>query len=194
MKNKNAVSDDDIRLFFDAADRLLLAARQQGTTAERATSTLVQAVAAHEKQMRAVRDDVIGAVTSMADITAQESARLLAHHFREADRAAHGAAERYERASRSLGWRNWLWFIAAQGILCTVAIVLILTLIPSLDEIHARRTALAQLQEETDALQLSWTNCTTSDGKATRCFRTNDKAGVFRRDDGSTWHIPWRQP
>lgn len=193
MKNKNAVSEDDIRLFFDASDRLLQAAVQQGRAGEQATSALLQATAVHERQMRAVRDDVISAVRSMADTTAQESARLLAHHFREADRAADGAAERYERASRSLGWRNWLWFVAAQGMLCTVAILLILTLVPSLDEIHARRTALAQLQEETEDLQLSWTNCTTADGKASRCFRTNDKAGVFKRDDGSTWHIPWHK-
>ncbi|MHC2598964.1 hypothetical protein ACVLVH_004647 [Kluyvera sp. 1366] len=191
--NTNTISEHDIRLFFDAADRLLQAAKQQGKTAERATSGLLQSAATHERQMRAVRDDVIGAVTSMAGSTAQESARLLADHFREADRAADAAADRYERASRSLGWRSWLWFLAAQGVLCTVAIVLILTLVPPLDEIQARRSTLAQLQEQTEGLPLSWTNCTTADGKDMRCFRTDDKAGNFTSEDGSTWHVPWRK-
>lgn len=196
MKNTNinTISDHDIRLFFDAADRLLQAAKEQGKNAERATSGLVQSAAVHERQMRAVRDDVINAVTSMASSTAEESARLLADHFREADRAADAAAERYERASRSLDWRRWLWFLTAQGVLCTVAIVLILKLVPSLDEIQARRSTLAQLQEQTEGLPLSWTNCTTAEGKVTRCFRTDDKAGNFTSKDGSTWHVPWKKP
>ena len=194
MKNTNAVSEHDIRLFFDAADRLLHAAEQQGKTADRATSALLRASAVHERQMRAVRDDVISAVTSMAGLTAQESARLLTDNFREADRAADRAAARYERASRSLGWRNWLWFLAAQGVLCTVAIVLIVTLVPSLDEIHARRATLAQLQEETKGFPLSWTDCPGADGKVYRCFRTDERAGAFTSKDGSTWHVPWRKP
>ena len=193
MKKTNEVSDHDIRLFFDAADRILQAAQQQGKTAEKATSVLLQSAAAHERQMREIRDDVIGAVTSMAGSTAQESARLLAHHFREANRAADGAANRYERASRSLGWKSWIWFLAAQGMLFATAIVLILTLIPSLDEIHARRTELAEAKEEAERFPMSWTNCTTADGKAMRCFRTDDRAGVFKGDDGSTWHVPWRK-
>ncbi|PKH19341.1 hypothetical protein CIG19_20055 [Enterobacterales bacterium CwR94] len=194
MKNTNAVSEDDIRLFFDAADRLLQAAQRQGDTAERATSALLKVTAVHERQMREVRDEVSSTVTSMAGATAQESARLLAEHFREADRAAEKAADRYERACRSLSWRNWIWFMAAQGMMCLVAGVLIWKLVPSLDEIHARRTVLAQLQEETEGLTLSWTNCTTVDGKVTRCFRTDDKAGILKLDDGSIWRVPWHKP
>lgn len=192
MKNTNAISEHDIRLFFDAADRILQAAQQQGKTAERATSGLVQSAAAHERQMRAVRDDVIGAVTSMAGSTAQESARLLADHFREADRAADAAAERYERASRSLGWRRWLWFLTAQVAFCAVTIGIIWTLIPPLDEIQSRRTALAQAKEVADRFPLYWHDCTV-DGKTTRCFRTDEKAGVLRLDDGSIWRVPWRK-
>lgn len=194
MKNKNAVSEDDIRLFFDAADRLLQAAQQQGKTADRASSALLQATASHEGQMRDVRDDVINAVTSMAGSTAEGAARLLAEHFHKADCAADRAADRYERACKSLSWSNWIWFLAAQSVLCTVAIVFIVTLVPSLDEIQARRTALAQLQEETEGFPLSWTDCPTAGGKAIRCFRTDEKAGAFTAKDGSTWHIPWRKP
>ncbi|MBK0127425.1 hypothetical protein IAE30_27140 [Pantoea sp. S61] len=193
MKNTNAVSEHDIRLFFDAADRLLQAAKQQGSTAERATSALLKVTATHERQMRDVSEEVISAVTSIAGSTAQESARLLAGHFREADRAAEKAAERYERACRSLGWRNWLWFLAAQGMICVTAITLIVRLVPSMDEIQARRSTLAQLQEQTEGLPLSWTNCITADGKDMRCFRTDDKAGNFTSKDGSTWHVPWRK-
>lgn len=190
MKNTNAVSEHDIRLFFDAADRLLQAAKQQGATAERATSALLQVTKTHERQMRDVRDDVIRAVTSMAESTALDSARLLAEHFREADRAADRAAERYERACRSLGWRNWLWFLGAQVLLCTVATVLILRLVPSLDEIHARRTVLAQAKEAAERFPLYWQDCTV-EGKATRCFRTDETAGVLKLDDGSIWRVPW---
>lgn len=190
MKNTNAVSEHDIRLFFDAADRLLQAALQQGETAEQATSALIQAAAVHKRQMRDVGESVISAIDAAASTTAQESARLLADHFREADRTADRAAERYKRACRSLGWKNWLWFVAAQGALCTVAIVLIVTLIPSLDEIHARRTALAQAKEVAERIPLSWRECTV-EGKATRCFRTDEKAGVLRLDDGSIWRVPW---
>jgi len=192
MKNTNSISEHDIRLFFEAADRLLQAAQQQGKTADRATSTLIHSAASHEKQMREVRDDVISAVTAMADSTAQRSARLLADHFREADRAADEATNRYERACRSLGWRSWLWFLAAQGVLCSVVIVLILTLVPSLDEIHERRSTLAQLYKETEGFPLYWRNCNV-DGKVTRCFRTDDKAGNFTSENGSTWHVPWQK-
>lgn len=193
MKNNTAVSEHDIRLFFDAADRLLQAAKQQGTTAERATSALLQVTATHERQMRDVREEVISAVASMAGSTAQESARLLANHFREADRAAEKAADRYERACRSLGWRNWIWFLAAQGGMCLVAAVLIMTLIPSLDEIHARRNTLTQLEVEVEGYPLHWGNCRV-DGKVRRCFRTDDKAQNIRAEDGSTWIVPGHNP
>lgn len=193
MKNTNTVSEHDIRLFFDAADRLLQAAKQQGITAERATSALLQATAVHERQMRDVRESVISAINETASATAHESARHLADHFRKADLAADNAATRYEKASRSLGWRNWLWFLAAQLVLGIVAVVLIVTLIPSLDEIHARRTALAQAKDEADRLPLHWHDCTV-EGKARRCFRTDDKAGVLTLDDGSTWRVPWSKP
>ena len=193
MKNINSVSEHDIRLFFEAADRLLQAAQQQGKTADRATSALIHSAVAHEKQMREVRNEVISAVTAMAESTAQRSAQLLAEHFSEADRAADGASDRYERACRTVGWRSWLWFLAAQGVLCSVAIVLILTLIPSLDEIHDRRLTLMQLQKETEGFPLYWGNCTVN-GKVTRCFRTDDKAGNFTSKDGSTWHVPWQKP
>lgn len=194
MKNTNinTISDHDIRLFFDAADRLLQAAQLQGKTADRATSALLKVTAAHERHVRQVRDDVIGAVTSMAGSTAQESARLLADHFSEADRAAEKAAERYERACRSLGWRRWLWFLTAQVAFCAVTIGLIMTLIPPLDEIQARRAALAQAKEVADRFPLYWRDCTV-DGKTTRCFRTDEKAGVLRLDDGSVWRVPWRK-
>ncbi|OWS75373.1 hypothetical protein CBW22_12090 [Pantoea sp. VS1] len=192
MKNTNAISDHDIRLFFDAADRILQAAQQQGKTADRATSALLQVTAAHERHVKAVGDDVISAVTSMAGSTAQESARLLAEHFREADRAAEKAAERYERASRSLGWRSWLWFLTAQVAFCAVAIGFIMTLVPPLDEIQARRAALAQAKEEAERFPLYWHDCTV-DGKKTRCFRTDEKAGVLTLDDGSIWRVPWRK-
>ncbi|MCK6847602.1 hypothetical protein L8S25_17115 [Enterobacter cloacae] len=95
--------------------------------------------------------------------------------------------------SLKIGWRSWLWFLAAQGVLCSVAIVLILTLIPSLDEIHDRRLTLMQLQKETEGFPLYWGNCTVN-GKVTRCFRTDDKAGNFTSKDGSTWHVPWQKP
>lgn len=121
-----------------------------------------------------MREEVISAVASMAGSTAQESARLLANHFREADRAAEKAADRYDRACRSLGWRNWIWFLAAQGGMCLVAVVLIMTLIPSLDEIYARRNTLTQLQVEVEGYPLHWGNCslpsstlTTKPGTAT---------------------------
>lgn len=192
MKNTNTISDHDIRLFFDAADRILQAAQQQGKTADRATSALLQATTAHERHVREIRDDVISAVKSMAGSTAKGSARLLAEHFREADRAAEKASDRYERACRSLGWRNWIWFLTAQVALCAVAIGLIMTLIPPLDEIQARRTALAQAKEVAERLPLYWRDCTV-DGKTTRCFRTDEKAGVLTLDDGSIWRVPWRK-
>ena len=194
MKNTHSVSEHDIRRFFDAADRLFLAAEQQGKTAERATSALLKTVTVHERQMHEIRDDVIGAVTSIAGSTAQESANLLADHFREADSAAEAAKKRYEKACRSLGWRNWIWFLAAQLVLCTVAIVLIVTLVPSLDKIHARSAALAQLQAETESFPLFWTDCPATDGKVYRCFRTDEKKGAYTSKDGSTWHVPWRKP
>lgn len=34
----------------------------------------------------------------------------------------------------------------------------------------------------------------TVNGKVTRCFRTDDKAGNFTSKDGSTWHVPWQKP
>lgn len=194
MKNTNinSISDHDIRLFFDAADRLLQAAKEQGKTAEQATSALLQVTADHERNVKEVRDDVISAVTSMAGSTAQSSARLLAKHFRQADSAAEKAAERYERACRSLGWRNWVWFLTAQLAFCAVTIGIIWTLIPPLDEIQARRTALAQAKEVADRIPLYWHDCSV-DGKITRCFRTDEKAGAFKLDDGSIWRVPWRK-
>lgn len=192
MKNTTAVSEHDIRLFFDAADRLLQAAKHQGTTAERATSALLKVTATHERQMRDVREEVITAVASMAGTTAQESARLLANHFREADRAAEKAADRYERACQSLGWRNWIWFLAAQGVMCLMAVVLIITLVPSMDEINARRNTLRQLQAEVQGYPLLWGNCRVK-GEVRRCFRLDNRAGILKSDDGSNWYLPWRE-
>ena len=187
------MNEHDIRLFFDAADRLLMAAQQNGLQADRATAALTKVTAEHERQIKELRADVIEVIDRSADITAKESARLLSEHFHQADRAAEGAAARYERAAKLFSWRNFVFIITGQLVIFLIMAALIITLVPSLDEIRARQAELAQLREESGHFPGSWHACRVGN-EVRRCFRTDESAGLAKLSDGSTWRLPWTKP
>ncbi|MFC4729599.1 hypothetical protein [Coralloluteibacterium thermophilus] len=190
---KHELTEHDVQLFFDAAGKLLEAAKDDGLKSKLATQALMQFCHQLDGRLRSLEKDVVGIIEASAEMTASRAADLLREHFQQADAAAEQAAARYRHAADRLGVRMWAIFLGTQIALAGVLIVLVLVLVPSLDEILQRRADLAHINEQLDGVPLSWSIC--GEGRqARKCFQTDERSprSLYRSEDGRTWRIPMR--
>ncbi|ELW2863464.1 hypothetical protein QMI71_001704 [Salmonella enterica] len=187
------LTDHDVQLFFDAAEKLREAAERDGEKAREATEALASFVNKMSVRLQKLEDDVSHKINSSADTTANRAAELLSVNFRQANDAAKRATEQYQEAAKKLKFRNWLYILGTQIVLMLVFIASILYLVPSLDEVQQRRAELSTLNEQIKNSRLKWTYC--EDG--IKCFRTDERGHggePYRgQKDGSTWRIPWKE-
>lgn len=182
------LTDHDAQLFFDAANKLLNAARSDGEKSRRAASELVFYVNNTEGRLKKLECEVINTIHESAELTANKTADLLSAKFQEADAAANKAAKLYQKSAQSLNRRTWIYFFGVQFVLVFIAVVLILTLIPSLDEINQRRAELDFYKSQPNISKLKWSKCGDED-----CIRMDEVENEeYKGRDGSTWRIPWR--
>ncbi len=183
------LTDHDVQLFFDAANTLLKAARNDGEKSREATAILASFINTVDTRLRRLENDVSHRISESADATADRAAELLSVKFREADEAAQKAAKLYQDAEKKLNSQSWLYFFGAQLVFVLLVSVLVVVLVPSLDEIQQRRTELSWLNKQPDGSQLQWHTC----GKE-YCLRTDERGnkGVMAKD-GSTWRVPWKE-
>lgn len=184
------LTDHDVQLFFDAAEKLRQAAERDGEKAREATAALAFFVDKMSTRLQTLENDVSHNINSSAETTANRAAELLSVKFQQANDAAQRATEQYQEVAENLKFRSWLYTLGIQIVLMLVVMTPILFLVPSLDEIQQHRAELSSLNEQIKNSRLKWTNC--EEGK--KCFRTDErwnggKAYTDKRD-GSTWRIP----
>lgn len=89
---------------------------------------------------------ILEAVDRVSEGVATRAASLLAEKFTQADAQAHQAAQRYERAARSLSWRLVASVSVFSAVLLASVTVVVLHVIPPAEEIRS-------LQETVDRLE-----------------------------------------
>lgn len=190
---ENHLSDHDIRLFFDAAEKLLSAAESDGEKARRVTAALSSFIDKADGRLRSLEISVSQRIRESAETTANRAAELLSVNFQQADEAAKKAAERYKESAENLNTRTWLYFSGVQLVLALFVLALVVVLVPSLDEVRQRRAELSSLNEQTENSRLQWAFC--PDGHSSeKCFHTDERGGkAYSRPDGSTWRVPWKE-
>ena len=187
------LTDHDVQLFFDAAEKLREAAERDGEKAREATAALASFVNKMSARLQTLENDVSHKINSSAETTANRAAELLSVKFEQANDAAKVATEQYQDAVKNLNFRNWFYILGLQIVVILVFIASILFLVPSLDEVQQRRAELSSLNEQIKNSRLKWTFC--EDGK--KCFQTdereNDGLPYRGKQDGSTWRVPWKE-
>ena len=183
------LTDRDVQLFFDAAEKLREAAEYDGEKARKTTAELASFINRVDARLQRLENDVSHKISSSAEITANRAADLLSVQFRQANEAAQRATEQYQYVAKSLNFRNWFYILGSQIVLVLVFIALIVFLVPSLDEIQQRRAQLTYLNKQLDGPPFQWGMC----GKE-KCFRTDERNGKGAKDkDGNTWRVPWKE-
>lgn len=187
------LTDRDVQLFFDAAEKLREAAERDGEKAQKATAALASFVNQMNARLQTLENDVSYKINRSAETTADRAAELLSVKFQQANDAAKIATEQYKEAAKKLNIRSWLYILGPQIVMMLVFIASIVFLMPSVDEIQQRRAELSSLNEQIKSSRLTWTMC---DGDK-KCFRTDelDNGGkpYIGQRDGSTWRIPWTE-
>ncbi|HDK6388046.1 hypothetical protein [Klebsiella variicola] len=187
------LTDRDVQLFFDAAEKLREAAERDGEKAREATMVLASFVNKISARLEKLEDDVSHKINISAETTANRAADLLSVKFQQANNAAKIATEQYQKAAENINLKCWCYILGTQCILILVFIASFLFLMPSLDEIQQRRAELSSLNEQIHNSSLKWAFC--EDGK--KCFRTNEHENGGRpyidKQDGSTWRVPWKE-
>ncbi|POD68881.1 hypothetical protein BKM17_26455 [Pseudomonas syringae group genomosp. 3] len=167
--------DEKIRTQAEMLTSLLSAGLETQEAADAAVSALNKLREEVQKQTSSIRKDL----SSLADATATEAAKLLVKKLAQANDAVDAAAERYEKAGRLLGVKTFAALVVSLTIGCTVAWYLVSPLLPSREEIAFRRTQIAEMDVRAAALarkgvHLEWTGCQTGLLKKTKpCFRTD---------------------
>ncbi|MCL6324715.1 MULTISPECIES: hypothetical protein [Pectobacterium] len=187
------LTDRDVQLFFDAAEKLREAAERDGDKAREATAALESFVKSMSIRLQNLEKGVSHKIADSAETTANRAAELLSAKFRQANDAAKIATEQYQEAEKKLNIRIWLYFLCPQIVMMLVFIASIFFLVTSLDEIQQRRAELSYLNEQIKNSRLTWTTC---DGDK-KCFRTDERGYTGKlytnERDGSTWRIPWTE-
>lgn len=89
---------------------------------------------------------ILEAVDRVSEGAATRAATLLAEKFTQADAQAHQAAQRYERAARSLSWRLVVSASVFSAVLLVSVTALVLHIIPSAEEIRSRQETVDLLE------------------------------------------------
>ncbi|WP_371197374.1 hypothetical protein [Klebsiella aerogenes] len=186
------LTDRDVQLFFDAAEKLREAAECDGKNAREATAALASFINKMNIRLQKLEADVSHNLNNSAETTANRAAELLSIKFQHANDAAERATEQYQQAAENLNIRNWFFILGTQIVLILIFIASILFLVPSLDDIQQRREELSSLNEQIKNSHLEWANC---EGDK-KCFRTDERGNAgepYRgKQDGSTWRVPWK--
>ena len=185
------LTDHDVRLFFEAANTLLNAARNDGKRSREATAMLASFSSKVDDRLLELEADVTRVIRDSAQITANRTAELLSKKFREADTAAEKAAKLYQEAERKFNARSWFYFAGTQLAFVLLVSVLVIALVPSMEEIQQRRAELAYLDKQLEVGKLQWSTC---GDKKEQCLRMDEREGRIRKaNDGSIWGFPWKE-
>ncbi|MDC9588369.1 hypothetical protein PSI23_03320 [Xenorhabdus sp. XENO-10] len=185
------LTDHDVQLFFEAANTLLKAARGDGEKSREATVVLASFTKKVDARLRNLENDVTRSISESVETTANRTAELLSVKFKEADKAAEKAANLYQEAEKKLNFRSWFYFVGAQVGFVLLVSVLMMILVPSMDEIQQRRAELTNLDKQLEVGKLRWSIC---GDKKEKCLRMDEReGGAWKSDDGSIWRIPWKE-
>lgn len=168
--------DEKIRTQAEMLTSLLSAGLQTQEAADKAVSALIELQREVGQQIYAAKKSL----PALADLTATETAKLLAERFTQANEAAEQAAKQYEKAGRFLGLKTFMTLLGSLTVICTAAWLLAGPLLPSHEEMEFRRNQIAEMEARAQILakkgvSLSWRECDTGYLSKHLCFRSDGK-------------------
>lgn len=174
--NEYQAYDEKIRIQAEMLTSLISAGLQTQDTADKAVSALEELKKEVEKQIYSAKKSL----STLAESTATETAKLLADKFIKANEAARDAAEQYEKAGRLLGLKTFLTLLGSLSIICTAAWLIAGPLLPSYEEMRFRRNQIAEMESRAEFLakkgvNLTWEECNTGPISKSLCFRSDGK-------------------
>ncbi|WP_321903938.1 hypothetical protein [Paraburkholderia tropica] len=186
---------EGIRPVLDVLNKLLEKAYAEQETAQMSATQLNRARIGLEQCAEALIKEVDRKLEASTEKTAQKAAQLLKVQFKDADKAAVQAAERYHSAALHLGWKLFAGLAAIQLLILSVGWLLIRQSFPTQEQIEQRRQEVAELTNTVSQLEkrggrVKWSYC--ADGDRNRlCFQTDEtpKNG-WHSDDGHPYRVP----
>ncbi|WP_338805533.1 hypothetical protein V8U11_17445 [Pseudomonas chlororaphis] len=177
--------DEKIRAQAEMLTSLLSAGLQTQDAADQAVLALSRLQQEVHRQISTARDDL----STLADATATEAAKLLTEKFDRANEAAAVAAQRYEKAGRLLGLKTFVTLVGSLAVFGATAWFLASPLLPSHEEIEFRRRQIVEMEAKAAALarkgvNLDWTQCKTGPlNKRRLCFRSDGEIYTIEGTD-----------
>lgn len=174
--------DEKIRAQAEMLTSLLSAGLQTQDAVDQAVLALSRLQQEVQRQITAARDDL----STLADATATEAAKLLTEKFDRANEAAAVATKRYEKAGRLLGLKTFVTLVGSLVVIGATAWFLVSPLLPSHEEIEFRRRQIAEMEAKATVLarkgvNLDWTQCKTGPLNRTKlCFRSDGE--IYTRE------------
>lgn len=174
--NEYQTYDEKIRTQAEMLTSLLSAGLQTQDAADKAVAALAELQQEVERQIYTASKSL----STLADATATEAAKLLVEKFDHANKAAKEAAERYEKAGRLLGLKTFVTLVGSLGVICAAAWFVASPLLPSHEEIEFRRSQIAEMETRAAFLaekgvNLIWIKCDTGLISQSLCFRSDGK-------------------
>ncbi|UQI28545.1 hypothetical protein M3M50_16340 [Pseudomonas bijieensis] len=177
--------DEKIRTQAEMLTSLLSAGLQTQDAVDKAVLALSRLQQEVHRQISTARNDL----STLADATATQAAKLLTEKFDRANEAAAMAAKRYEKAGRLLGLKTFVTLVGSLVVLGASAWFLVAPMLPSHEEIEFRRRQIAEMETKAAALarkgvNLDWTQCETGPLKKIRlCFRSDGEIYTMKGTD-----------
>lgn len=189
--------ESHIQRQLNIVSQILESTIEDRKTVQKATQTLGTLEKAFEKSLTALKADVSRSINAVAIASAEKAGELLSEKFSDADKAALAAQERYELASKQLGWKMFgfaaLCLLLAFGLMVLAFFITV----PSYKEIDARRQEVRNLEANLADLKLRGAllqvkTCTLDNGTAAACVRTDEreKEALWGKD-GVSYRLIW---
>lgn len=187
--------DEKIQAQAEILTSLLSAGIQNQDAADKAVAALDLLRTEVQRCVSAMAASVTSQISSLAEGTATEAARLLGQKFEHADQAADAAAKRYQMAGRWLGFKTFMVLFISLGMVGLATWLLASPLLPSYGELASRRAELADMEALAEELSrkgvhLEWTTCDRKFRSSTMCFRSDGKT-YTAEETGETYAVPY---
>lgn len=187
--------DEKIRAQAEILTSLLSAGIQNQEAADKAVAALNLLRTELQRSVSAMTVSVTSQISSLAEGTATEAARLLGQKFEQANQAADAAARRYQKAGRWLGFKTFMVLFISLGMVGLATWLLASPLLPSYGELASRRAEIADMETIAEELarkgvHLEWTTCNRSFRSSTMCFRSDGET-YTAKETGETYAVPY---
>lgn len=195
-----SINEKNFQILFDTAGKILEATYIDEQLARQAIQALNETQGRLEQRLNQLSRNIENTIKSSASSTATETANLIYGKFTEADKAAEQAAQRYNQAAKTLGWRLFGGAILLQFFIFLGIWLFLNHTLPSYEEIKAKQQKSIQLEQQLSELKSKGANIVLTKclDKASQkqylCIRTDERSqrpSIYYGDNGETYRIPF---